>query len=276
MSDGSHASPDPGADPGRLRRLGAWGREALTGGDRGRGGAWRIGTPLVALTCGALLATSAADSGGTDLRPDRYTDLAGLVAAETRDYEALQQRVGRLTDDVERLTSRVGSGEARGLRRRVESLEEPAGLRPHTGPGLTITLSDAPEEVINSTTRNLNLLVVHQQDIQAVVNALWKGGAEAMTIQGQRVISTTGIKCEGNAVMLQGVAYAQPYVISAVGEPAALEAAVVQDDYVAGYRAAAAVPDISVGWEMRAEPQLEVPAYDGLTDLQYAEPLGGS
>ena len=84
-----------------------------------------------------------------------------------------------------------------------------------------------------------------------MANALWKGGAEAMTIQGQRVITTTGIKCEGNAVMLQGVAYAQPYVISAIGNPAALEAAVLQDDYLAGYRAAAAVPDISVGWDMR-------------------------
>jgi uncharacterized protein YlxW (UPF0749 family) len=76
--------------------------------------------------------------------------------------------------------------------------------------------------------------------------------------------------------MLQGVAYAQPYVISAVGNPAALEAAVLQDDYVAGYRAAADEPDISVGWEMRTEERLELPAYEGLTDLQYAEPLGGS
>jgi uncharacterized protein YlxW (UPF0749 family) len=228
----------------------------------------------VALTCGVLLATSAANSGGTDLRPGRYTDLAGLVTEENREYEALQQRVTDLTDEVEQLTSRVGSGEVRKLRQRVEGLEDPAGLRPRTGPGLTITLSDAPEEVINSTSRNLNLLVVHQQDIQAVVNALWKGGAEAMTIQGQRVITTTGIKCEGNAVMLQGVAYAQPYVISAVGNPAALEAAVLQDDYVAGYRAAASVPDISVGWDMRTEERIEAPAYEGLTDLQFAEPLG--
>ena len=196
------------------------------------------------------------------------------MTEENREYEALQQRVTDLTDEVEQLTSRVGSGEVRKLRQRVEGLEDPAGLRPRTGPGLTITLSDAPEEVINSTSRNLNLLVVHQQDIQAVANALWKGGAEAMTIQGQRVITTTGIKCEGNAVMLQGVAYAQPYVISAVGNPAALEAAVLQDDYVAGYRAAAPVPDISVGWDMRTEERIEAPAYEGLTDLQYAEPLG--
>jgi uncharacterized protein YlxW (UPF0749 family) len=97
-----------------------------------------------------------------------------------------------------------------------------------------------------------------------------------VTVQGQRVITTTGIKCEGNAVMLQGVAYAQPYVISGVGDPASLTTAVLEDDYLAGYRAAASVPDISVGWEMQVEERVEAPAYDGLTSLQYAEPLAGS
>ena len=278
MNEAPDASPGPEAEPGpgRVGRLVARARSGLpTLGSR-RSLGWRIGTPVVAVTCGVLLATSAANSGGTDLRPDRYTDLAGLVAEENQEYEDLQARVTDLTDDVERLSSQVGSGETRRLRRQIEQLEDPAGLRPRTGPGVTITLSDAPEDVINSTSRNLNLLVVHQQDIQAVVNALWKGGAEAVTVQGQRVITTTGIKCEGNAVMLQGVAYAQPYVISGVGDPASLEAAVLQDDYVAGYRAAAAVPDISVGWDMRTEERIEAPAFEGVTNLQYAEPLGGS
>ena len=56
-----------------------------------------------------------------------------------------------------------------------------------------------------------------------MVNALWSGGAEAMTIQGQRVIATTGIKCVGNTVVLHGVPYAPPYVISAIGDPEKLQ-----------------------------------------------------
>ncbi len=272
------ARPDPSPGPERPSardRVAGWLAAVVRRPGPPRPLAWRLGTPLVAITCGALLATSAANSGGTDLRPGRYTDLAGLVAEENRQYEALETRIADLDDEIARLTSRVGSVEVLRARSRVEKLEDPAGLRSRAGEGLTITLSDAPEDVINSSSRNLNLLVVHQQDIQAVANALWKGGAEAMTIQGQRVITTTGIKCEGNAVMLQGVAYAQPYVISAVGNPAALEAAVLQDPYVAGYRAAASTPDISVGWQLEVEDRLEVPAYEGLTDLSYAQPLGG-
>ena len=236
-------------------------------------GRWRLGTPLVVLACGALFVTSATNSQGTDLRPGRYTDLASLVAAENAEYEKLADRVRELNADVERLTRQVGDSEVDEIQDQVDRLKGPAGLTAVTGPGVTITLSDAPAEVINSTTRDLELLVVHQQDIQAVVNALWKGGAEAMTIQGKRVVSTTGIKCEGNAVMLQGVAYPQPYVISAIGDPATLSAAVMQDDYLEVYRQQAALPDVSVGWDMKIEERLEMPAYEGLTALSHAQPV---
>ena len=134
------------------------------------------------------------------------------------------------------LSSRVSDGEVKRYQRKIERLRDPAGLEPRSGQGVTIVLSDAPEDVINSTTGNVNPLLVHQQDIQAVVNALWKGGATAVTIQGQRVVSTTGIKCEGNSVQLQGVPYPQPYVIQAVGDQGALLAAVDGDSYLDAYR----------------------------------------
>lgn len=241
--------------------------------DPSQRGPWRFGTPLVVIACGALFVTSAANSEGTDLRPGRYVDLGTLVAAENREYEQLEARVRELTADVDRLTGQVGDSQVAELHEQIEEMKGPAGLTPLSGPGLTITLADAPAEVINSTTQPIGLLVVHQQDIQAVVNAMWKGGAEAVTLQGKRVVTTTGIKCEGNAVLIQGRAYPQPYTISAIGNPAALEAAVLQDDYLEAYRRDASQPDVSVGFEMDAVGQLDMPAYDGLTTLTYAEPL---
>ncbi|MEZ5194256.1 MAG: DUF881 domain-containing protein [Nocardioides sp.] len=134
-------------------------------------------------------------------------------------------------------------------------------------------MSDAPADVINSTTQELGRLVVHQQDIQAVVNAFWKGGAQGVTVQGQRIVTTTGIKCEGNAVQLQGIPYPQPYVISAVGDQAALLAAIEGDTYIQSYRNDAAQLDIAVGWQLDAATTLTLPAYDGLLDLSYAQPV---
>lgn len=235
--------------------------------------AWRVATPVVVLLAGTLMAVSAANSEGTDLRPGRYTDLASLVGNEADQYAALEGRVHELEADVDQLSSRVETREIRRYRREADRLEDPAGLTPRTGPGLTITLSDAPEDKINASTENLNLLVVHQQDIQAVVNALWSGGATAVTVQGQRIISTTGIKCEGNAVQLQGVPYGQPYVIQAVGDPARLQAAVDASDYLDIYREQAANPAIGIGWDEQTETEVTAPAYSGLLDLSYAQPL---
>ncbi len=257
---GAHtAGPSPEAPQRRRRSL-----------------AWRVGTPVVAVLSGALFVVSAADSRGTDLRPGRYTDLAGLVKAEAADYEEVRQDLEDLEDEVDSLTEDVRTLRVTRTRGRIEELKDPAGLEPRSGPGLSITLSDSPDDILDEAVAHdvkVAQLVVHQQDIQAVVNALWAGGATAVTIAGQRVITTTGIKCEGNAVQLQGVPYPQPYVIEAVGDPAALEAALDADPLVTGYRTDADNPYVQIGWEMSAEDEIVAPAYDGLLDLAYARPV---
>ena len=172
------------------------------------------------------------------------------------------------------LTSAVKGADVKRFQRKVDGLKDPAGLTPRSGPGITVTLSDAPESVINSTTQDLNLLIVHQQDIQAVVNAMWKGGATAVTVQGQRIVTTTGIKCEGNSVQLQGVPYPQPYVISAVGDQGDLLASIADRRLPRGLpRRRPSEPDISVGWDLETEDLVTAPAYDGLLDINYAKPL---
>ena len=227
------------------------------------------------LLSGALFVVSAQSSEGTDLRPGRYDDLAGHVAAEAERYEDLAQDVVALNEEVAELGSQVDDDAVQRVQQEVERLRDPAGLVERSGPGVQITLSDAPDEVIEAVPdgKDKNLLVVHQQDIQAVVNALWKGGAEAVTIAGQRVISTTGIKCEGNQVLLQGLPYPQPYVIEAVGDPGSLTSAIAEDPYLQVYRDQADDPDIAVGWELDLEDEVTAPAYDGLLGLSFARPL---
>ena len=225
------------------------------------------------LACGVLFVVSAIDADGTELRPGRYTDLASLVQSQADDYAELENRVAALDTEVTALSKGIKDIGVDRFQQRIKKLEDPAGLTERRGPGITVTLTDAPEDVINSTTGDLNSLLVHQQDIQAVGNAMWKGGATAVTVQGQRVVSTTGIKCEGNAVQLQGVPYPPPYVISAVGDQASLLTAIEQDPYLAGYREDAADPEISVGWELQLENMLVAPGYEGLVNLSYATPL---
>lgn len=223
---------------------------------------------------GALFVVSSANSDGTDLRPGRYTSLASLVRGESEQTQVLQDRANALSGEVDELTRSVQDERVSGYRREIDRLDGPAQVSAVRGEGVTVTLADAPDDVIDTTTEDLNLLLVHQQDIQAVVNAMWAGGAEAVTIAGQRVVSTTGIKCVGNAVQLGGIPYSQPYVIAAVGDQDTLTDAISSDDYLINYRAYSESPDFQIGWDFELDGEIEAPAYDGLLDLSYAAPLG--
>ena len=239
-----------------------------------RGLAWRIATPVAFLGAGALLVTSAVNSAGTDLRPGQYADLADLAQQETDRVAALQADVAALNAEIEELSGSLDSSVLDQVQAEIADLETPAGLTAVEGPGLTITLDDAPEEVRDSLGDEDGSAVVHQQDIQAVVNAMWAGGAEAMTLQGQRVVSTTGIKCVGNTVLLHGVTYSPPYVVSAIGDPVAMQRSIDDSAYIDAYLAA--VDRYELGWDVQPEASIDVPAYEGTENLRFARSSGSS
>lgn len=233
---------------------------------------WRwVGTPLVAVVAVLILVTSWRESDGTDLRSQRYDGLVGLVEDDSRTVQDKNARVADLTADVQTLTDAVADQEVQRLQRLQEKRRGPAGLTELTGPAVTVTLSDAPYDLDDPPdVEEIKPLVVHQQDIQAVVNAMWAGGAEGLTVQGQRIVSTTGIKCEGNSVTLQGVPYPAPYVITAIGPQEEILKALEDSSYLAAYRAQAASPEIGIGWDLETNSELTVPAYSGLLDITYA------
>lgn len=231
---------------------------------------WRFATPLVLAAAGTLLVTSSVSSAGTDLRPGRYDDLADLANQESDRVRELRGQVQALDREVTRLSGGVDSARLAELEEQTRALQAPAGLSAVHGPGLTVALQDAPEAVRDTAGDELANTIVHQQDIQAVANALWNGGAEAMTIQGQRVISTTGIKCVGNTVILHGVPYSPPYVLSAIGDVDTLRAGLDASPYVQGYLEAVAT--YQLGWRVEEEADLQAPAYDGPLEMRHATP----
>jgi uncharacterized protein YlxW (UPF0749 family) len=113
--------------------------------------------------------------------------------------------------------------------------------------------------------------VVHQQDVQSVVNAMWAGGAEAMMIMDQRVLTTSAVRCIGNTLLLQGRTYSPPFVVTAIGD---------QDEFV---RQLAASPQVGVfqdavaafglTFSVRGQESVELPAHSGVPTMEYATPV---
>jgi uncharacterized protein YlxW (UPF0749 family) len=222
---------------------------------------------------GLLMVTSAEHAQGTDLRPERYSDLADLAREQAGRVADLRAQVAELTADVDRLSQGEAGSELRAVRDRAPAEREAAGLDPLRGPGLVVTLDDAPKDILASAGKEVDQALVHQQDIQGVANALWAGGAEALSINGVRVVATTGIKCVGNTVILNGVPYAPPYVLAAIGDGERMARSVRDSPYVQLYRQRVEVWQL--GYEVERKDVVKAPAFTGIIDLPYATPVRG-
>ena len=230
----------------------------------------RSASVIVMALAGLMMTTAAINSRGHDLRPERDTDMATLVRSQASHNAALQKEAAGLRAQVEDLSkANQTPGVTSSVISSASALAPSVGLEAVSGKALRVTLDDAPLSE-NPDGVDANMLVVHQQDIQMVVNTLWSGGAEAMTIQGQRVISTTAVKCVGNTVVLHGVAYAPPYVIEAIGDLNAMqkdldtsEAVRIYKEYVSAYQ---------LGWSVERAGQVTMPAYTGAVAVSHATP----
>lgn len=243
--------------------------------DRNRGQrAWRAAVPAVMVLAGILLATSGQLAHGTDLRVGRRAELTDLIAQEERKGQQYRQRIAQLRADIEAVSQREARHDSRleTARARADDIGNQAGFAPASGPGLRVTLDDAPRSESGQGGPGEpapNDLVVHQEDVQAVVNALWAGGARAMQIMDQRVLATSAVRCVGNTLILHGAVYSPPYIITAVGDPQRLRAALADSEQVQVYQRY--VRAYALGYQLEDLDHVRLPGYEGTPDLDYAE-----
>lgn len=239
-------------------------------GQKQRG--WSVGVPLIALAAGLLFTTSARTADGTALRDDRRPQLAQLIQDKRGRLDDREKRASQLRAEVDQDTAQLAKvdGPVKSARERADALREPAGFTALKGPGITVVLNDSSRRAGEGGPHapDNDDLVVHQGDVQAVVNALWAGGAEAMSIMEARVISTSAVRCVGNTLLLHGQVFSPPFKITAIGEPTGMHQALESAEGVQQFRDA--VADFGLGYQETVERNVSVRAYDGSSDLRSA------
>lgn len=230
--------------------------------------------PAVAILAGAMFAVSAKTAQGTELRAGAQSDLRHLVNERSARIVAMQEQVAGIQAMLDRQTDIAAQANADVAQAtsRAEPLIEPAGLTALTGPGLVVTLDDADSLPSGAPTSDLNALVVHQSDVQAVVNALWAGGAEAVSLMDQRLVATSAVRCVGNTLLLGGRVYSPPFVVKAIGPADGMRTALNRSPGVLLFLQAAKY--LGLGYTVAAPRTVAVPAYAGPVGLQYAEVSG--
>jgi uncharacterized protein YlxW (UPF0749 family) len=148
----------------------------------------------------------------------RLGELAFVLREQERTRAALEAQVAELRGrmvDYERAATE-GRTAATKLTRQLQEMRVLAGLTALEGPGIVVELNDStrapkPGEDPNKT-------ILHYTDIYAVVSELWASGAEAVAINGERVVSSTGISCVGTTILCNTKRLAPPYLITGVGD----------------------------------------------------------
>ncbi|WTP58868.1 DUF881 domain-containing protein [Streptomyces phaeochromogenes] len=252
-------SPQPGSSPGTIRRF----RPV------------RVLTVAVFALAGLIFFTSFNTAKGTNIRTDAsLLKLSDLIQERSHKNGQLDESNGSLREDVETLAER-DSGSTKAEEAKLAALEKNAGTQKLKGEALTVTLNDAPP---NATAKlpgypepQPDYLVIHQQDLQAVVNALWQGGAKGIKVMDQRLISTSAVRCVGNTLILQGRVYSPPYKIQAVGDPEKLQKALSASKAIQNYMVYVNV--YGLGWKVDEDGTVTLPGYSGTVDLHYAKPV---
>ena len=235
---------------------------------------WAVLVPVVALAAGLLFATSERTAQGTDLRGGEVIQLSGLIEQRNNSNARQQQELAGLQHQVQQLTRQAASrdGAVASAQAAGDAGALSAGLVPLTGPGVEIVLNDAPTRPDGTLPVGAGPddLVIHQSDVQAVVNAVWAAGADGVAVMNQRLVATSAVRCVGNVLLLQGRTYSPPYVITAIADGSAVRTRLAESAQVQILQQAA--DQLGLTFTVRDRPSVSLPAFTGSLDMEYAVP----
>ena len=198
----------------------------------------------------------------TDIQ--RVSELSAELKNVIDEKDALYERLMESEDKVreyEKSQSDV-SQSVKLLNDELEKTRMLAGVTPVKGRGVQVTMNDSSYNKQENVDQNAYL--VHAEDILSVINELNVGGAEAIEINGQRIVSTSSVRCAGSVVNVNGVKIAAPFVITAIGDPDILESALTMSGGVVDSFAPWGI-EISI----KKSDEVKVAGYNGV--IQYKE-----
>lgn len=237
-----------------------------------RGKSWVFQVTALCIVLGALLALSfkTQRQAVKEGVPNRLPALRAAFRVTKQENVDLQKELAYYKDQYEDLAAQQASGlhDSEGLRQTLTDNKFLAGTISARGPGITVTLRDSPKLNPSETDpETIENYVVHDSDIRSIVDELFASGAEAISINDQRLIANSSIRCVGPVVLVNSIQLAPPYVIKAIGKADVMEKALTLPGGVADALFLLDMIDV------KKSQSLVVPAFTGKTRFEYAKPV---
>lgn len=203
-------------------------------------------------------ADSAANAG-------RMETLQGMYNEARDKLDGTQAQLTQAQAELEAFRAEAASGSSvnEALKAEVEKLGMEAGLTDVEGPGVMVAMRDSSAPNLTGDEQNY---IIHDNDLLSVINDLRDAGAEAISLNGERLLATSEVRCAGAVVIVNGRRYTAPFVFNAIGDPTTLYNALTMRN---------GVVDVLGQWKIEvkvtASEKLTVPKYDGVVEFRYAQ-----
>jgi uncharacterized protein YlxW (UPF0749 family) len=222
-------------------------------------------TVAAAIAVGFLLSSGVlAGRTATHAQDERRAALIALIEERQEHVDAMAEQLEALRGRVTTVEEQFAAG-VPALSRDLERAEQAAGLTALIGPGVVVTLTDADGACPSGQAQDCE---IQDTDLQLAVNALFGAGAEAVAVNGERVIASTAIRSAGRAVLMNYRMLAPPYEITAVGDPDALDAGFRATDFARSFEIWQR--QYGLGYTVAVAERVEIPAYAGSVRLRHA------
>ena len=162
-----------------------------------------------------------------------------------------------------RQTSTANGNSSEEKQNELKMYNQILGLTDVTGEGIIMTVKDSMQ---TTSAIDMNNLIIHDSDLRSLVNELSNAGAEAISINDERIVSTTAITCAGNVILINGNKVGSPFIINAIGNQESLYGAITRaGGYTYGLRAR------SIQVDTKKSDNVHISKYTGALSFKYAK-----
>lgn len=231
-----------------------------------------LGTMCLLLSFGIAVQIKTIEGTGSTISTNaQENELRDAVLKEKEKYDNLYRELEEAENrlEVERANATQNNSDLTDLEDEIKEGNKILGLSEVTGNGLIITINDNQDISLNTWLADPNLLIVHDTDLISVVNELKNAGAEAISINEQRLVTNSAIECDGNIIKVNGVKIGAPFTIKAIGLPEALINVNRFGGYL-DYMRDDRYLKVSVE-KVTDKKTITIPKYTGIIKFQYAE-----
>jgi uncharacterized protein YlxW (UPF0749 family) len=199
------------------------------------------------------------------------TDLIRILREKERENHTLQEEITHLRKQLASLESNTQptSSKTLLLKKELEDARMQAGMIPLQGPGIEVILNDSPRHPVSGEDDYFYL--IHDVDLIQLVNELWAAGAEAISINQERLVAGTSIRCVGPTILVNTTRISPPYVVKAIGDPDTLATALKMHGGFLDSMSLAIAHGVTIKVEKKSN--LQLPAYGGVFLFHHAKPL---